>query len=166
MTIITDITKLIQPCEMTSVFEAEQIYEKLLDELKQNPNGAGLAAPQIGILKRVCLIKHKEPILLVNPKIIETYDIAEFYHEGCLSFPEKYITTKRFNEIVVVDDIHPNGFVSTGFEAVIIQHEIGHLNQETMFNYEIKIPPVNYPCWCNSGRKYKKCHQGKKITYV
>ena len=165
--IITDELKLNTPCENASIFEAPAIISKLWEELDKHPHGAGLAASQIGILKRVCIIKHhKTKIALVNPKIIETYDHMEFHNEGCLSYINQYIITNRYNEILVKDDINPNGFVSTGFEAVIIQHEIDHTLGITMIDRQIEIPLINEKCWCGSGKKYKKCHQGKRISYV
>lgn len=160
--IITDESKLRKKCENVSLFEAQEIIEKLIDELDKYPTGAGLAANQIDIYKQIAIVKSKELIVLVNPIIIEMSDLREFANEGCLSFPNQFITTKRYNEIFVKDDIHPAGIVCTGFEGVAIQHEINHLNSKTMFDYEIKIPKVNDVCWCGK-KKYKKCHRGKII---
>ena len=86
----------------------------------------------------------------------------EFHEEGCLSFPNSYVSTKRYNEIVVSDLINGK-IILIGFEAVIAQHEIGHLNGEVMFDYEIKIPKLNALCWCGNKKKYKDCHNKKVI---
>jgi peptide deformylase len=161
--IITDKSKLCRKCENVSLFESQGIIEKLIDELNEHPTGAGLAAIQIGIYKKVAIVRIKELIVLVNPIIIEMSDLREFEHEGCLSFPGQFITTKRYNEIFIKDDIHPFGIVCTGFEGVAVQHEIGHLDGETMFDYEIRIPKINDICWCGD-KKYKKCHRGSTIS--
>jgi peptide deformylase len=161
--IITDETKLRHECKNVSLIEAPAIIDKLSKELISHGGGVGLAANQIGIDAKVAIIKFKTQIALVNPTPINAYDLLEFHYEACLSFPSKNLTTKRYNEIFIRDDFHPAGMILIGFEAVIAQHEIGHLYGETMFDYEIKIPGMNEPCWCGSGKKYKKCHYEKEI---
>ena len=105
--IVTEINKLQTICEeVTSVEEGEEIGAKLLKELTETSNGIGLAAPQIGIQKSVCVINVKEPIVLVNPKIVETSDETLIFPEGCLSFPNKHVRTTRFVEITVEADNH------------------------------------------------------------
>ncbi len=162
--IIIDKNALRKPCKDVSLFEAQNIIEELENELRNSElPGVGLAANQIGIDAKVCIIKHKEPLNLANPIITQKYDLALFYDEGCLSFPNQRIITKRYNEVVIQDMFHPTGIICSGIEAVIAQHEIGHLFGELMYDYEIKIPGRNMPCWCESGRKFKKCCLGKKI---
>ena len=69
--IIKDINKLKEVCEpCKSVEEGEEIASKLLKELTKSKNGIGLAANQIGINKRVCVVNVKEPLYFINPKII------------------------------------------------------------------------------------------------
>ncbi len=68
--IIKDKNKLNTSCEIVSVKEGEDIAANLLQELRQSEGGIGLAANQIGINKRVCVINVKEPVVLVNPKIV------------------------------------------------------------------------------------------------
>lgn len=162
--IITDESKLKKECQDVSLFEAQSIILKLENELaNSNIKGIGLASNQIGIDAKVCIIRSNNKLNLVNPKIINKYDLMEFENEGCLSFAGQYILTKRYNEIVVKDSIHPAGIILTGIDAVITQHEINHLYGKTMFDFEIKRPQVNQKCWCNSGKKYKKCHIKKII---
>lgn len=159
--IITDKSKLSSTCKDVTLFEAQDIIIQLEEELKKHPTGIGLAAIQIGLKKKVCIIRVKDSINLINPIIIESFDLMEYHNEGCLSYPGKLITTSRFNEIFVKDVLHPNGFISTGFEAVVIAHEIDHLNSITMYDREIQIPTRrNEKCWCKSGKKYKLCHLG------
>ena len=69
--IINDINKLKEKCVRVSIEEGEEIGIKLLHELRNSKNGVGLAANQIGINKRVCVVNVKEPIVLINPKIVE-----------------------------------------------------------------------------------------------
>ena len=160
--IVTNRNELVSVCKEVSLFDAQEIINKLIQELLQSKTGVGLAANQIGIDARVCIIRFRDPINLVNPVIIESFDLMEFYNEGCLSFPDEFITTARFNEIFVKDSIRPSGMVLTGFEAVAVQHEIDHLNGITMHDHEIQIPGTNAKCWCGKS-KYKKCHKGMAI---
>ena len=162
--IVTDIDKLKIECQDASIMEAPGVLYKLENALRKSTTpGIGLAANQIGVNKKICIIRGKNKIDLVNPKIIKKYDLMEFDGEGCLSFPGISILTKRYNEIVVQDLLHPAGIVCVGLEAVVVQHEVSHLYGETMFDYGIKRPPVNKLCWCKSQIKYKKCHMGKVI---
>ena len=65
--------------------------------------GVGLAAPQIGLSLKICVIDivpdgKKEPYILINPKITAGKDMVEL-EEGCLSFPKIYEKVKRYNEV-------------------------------------------------------------------
>ena len=81
-----------------------------------------------------------------------------------MSFPDEWVTTKRYNEIVVKDLYMPAGMILVGIEAVVAQHEIGHLYGEIMYDYVVKEPEGrNDSCWCGSGKKYKKCCLEKEI---
>ena len=163
--IVTDITKLSIPCRSVSILEAEPIITALTEELGRYSNGVGLAANQIGVDARVMVAKIKGAVIaFVNPILVDAYDLREYYKEGCLSFPTRTVTTQRFNDVCVKDDLHSSGQVFMGQEAVIVQHEIDHLNGLTMFDREIKIPQSrNDLCWCGSGKKYKRCHEGVRI---
>jgi len=162
--IVTNREELQRECKDVSLFEAQEIAKKLVEQLEQSSTGVGLAANQIGIDAKVCIIKSKELIVLVNPIIIETFDRMLFRNEGCLSFPGEWVTTARYNEVFIKDLLHPAGIVSTGFEAVVIQHEVGHLYGEIMHDYIVEVPKGrNDRCWCGSGKKYKKCCLGKEI---
>ena len=69
--IIKDRKELAVKWSPVAVKEGEEIGVRLLHELRQSKNGIGLAANQIGIDKRVCVINVKEPLVLINPKIVE-----------------------------------------------------------------------------------------------
>lgn len=166
--IITDAEFLKRPCEDASLFEASNIIEQLDYELKHSSiSGIGLSAIQINVPKRIFILRiGNTSIDFVNPVITQKYDLMEFNGEGCLSFPNEWIVTQRYNEIVICDSLHPAGLILTGLEAVVAQHECGHTLGELMYQYQIKRPAVNEKCWCDpiNGKKYKKCHQGKVIS--
>jgi len=148
--IIEDKTKLEQKCSPVSVKEGEEIGVRLLHELRQSENGIGLAANQIGINKRVCVINVKEPLVLINPKIVEKSKEQFVFAEGCLSFPDSKIKTARHQDIVVEADNHKGRLyfsanskdINDAFECVCVQHEIDHLDGITMFDREFKQEPM------------------------
>ena len=165
--IIKDKTKLEEKCSPVSVKEGEEIGVRLLHELRQSDNGIGLAANQIGINKRVCVINVKEPLVLINPKIVEKSKEQFVFPEGCLSFPNDKIKTTRYESIVVQADNHKSKIsfsanskdINDAFECVCVQHEIDHLDGITMFDREFKSEPivkgVNAP---------KKIGRNEKVT--
>ena len=148
--IIKDKTKLETKCSPVSVKEGEEIGVRLLHELRESENGIGLAANQIGINKRVCVVNVKEPLVLINPKIVEHSKEQFIFPEGCLSFPDDKIKTSRHQDIVVDADNHYGKLsfssdskdIDDAFECVAVQHEIDHLNGITMFDREFKQKPL------------------------
>lgn len=109
-----------------------ELIEDMLDTLYKY-NGVGLAAPQVGILKRVVVIDTYEgdgPIILINPEIIKEKGEQEV-DEGCLSFPNQYAKIIRPKE-VTVKALDENGkeFTIKGKDllAQALSHEIDHLN--------------------------------------
>ena len=106
----------------------------LLDDMKEtmvDANGVGLAAPQVGILRRVVVIDLGEEIVeLVNPEIIETGGEQDGM-EGCLSVPEEYWLVKRPNFAKVrAQDRNGDWFELEGQELIArcICHECDHLD--------------------------------------
>ena len=107
---------------------------KLLDDMAETleqANGVGLAAPQIGILRRVVLVDTGEEILeLINPTLLETSG-EQIGAEGCLSVPGKYGLVKRPNYAKVrAQDRHGNWYEAEGEELIArcFCHELGHLD--------------------------------------
>ena len=111
-------------------------------------NGIGLAAPQVGILKRLVVIdcsdskNIKKPLKLINPEIIKlSKKICEF-EEGCLSLPSQYAKVKRPEEITLkyknIEGITLEKEFS-GIEATCIQHEIDHLNGKLFVDHVSKL---------------------------
>ena len=148
--IIKDKTKLKEKCSPVSIKEGEEIGVRLLHELRESENGIGLAANQIGINKRVCVVNVKEPLVLINPKIVEKSKEQFVFPEGCLSFPDSKIKTTRHQDIVVEADNHKGQLsfsanskdINDAFECVCVQHEIDHLDGITMFEREFKAEPL------------------------
>ena len=103
-------------------------------QLVKSLNGVGLAAPQVGILKQICVIdvtpECDHPIVLVNPEIIELSG-EQIGQEGCLSVPGKVGIVKRANyaKVKALDE-NMNEIIVEGEEllARALQHEIDHLS--------------------------------------
>ena len=162
--IVTEIKQLQTLCEeVSSVEEGYEIGAQLLKELTETKSGIGLAANQVGINKRVCVINVKEPIVLINPKIVEQSEETFVFPEGCLSFPNKHIRTTRFVDVVVEADNHEGQLsfsansedVNDAFECACVQHEIDHLDGITMFDREFKQVPIK--------REAKKIGRNEKV---
>ena len=107
---------------------------KLLDDMAEtmvDANGVGLAAPQVGILRRVVVVDTGEGILeLVNPTLIET-DGEQVGAEGCLSVPGKYGLVKRpYYAKVRAQDRNGEWFEAEGEELIgrCFCHELDHLD--------------------------------------
>ncbi len=109
-------------------------------------SGVGLAAPQIGVLKRVVIVDVGDGLIkLVNPVIVETVG-EQLDSEGCLSIPGRYGMVKR-PEIVVVQALNEHGefveITGTGLTARAFCHEIDHLEGILFID---KIVPEGEPC--------------------
>jgi peptide deformylase len=169
-----------------SVDEGLSIAKDLFNVLAKRKDGIGLAANQIGIDAAVAVVNVREPLILINPTIKEQWDEIEYY-EGCLSFPGKSVSTKRFKNVIVQTDQEESGWYFSGvesstegkgtwekenvkdqelrlLESVCVQHEIDHLNGVSCIDKAVdttirieKKPGRNEPCFCGSGKKYKKC---------
>lgn len=117
------------------VTEVTPRIQELIDDMFETlyeANGVGLAAPQVGILKRIVVIDvtGEDPILLINPKIIETSGEQEGY-EGCLSVPGKtgHVTRPNYVKAIAYDE-NMEAFEIEGTEllARAICHELDHLD--------------------------------------
>lgn len=117
----------------------KKIAKDLKDTMHSSPGSVGIAAPQIGILKRIICIdvsKHKKAnsnhglLLLINPEILAKGG-GVMVREGCMSIPDYTANIKRASW-VLIDALDLDGkqvvIESAGFEAVVFQHEIDHLN--------------------------------------
>ena len=152
--IITEVSKLQTLCEeVSSVKEGEEIGAQLLKELTETKSGIGLAANQVGINKRVCVINVKEPLVLVNPRIVEHSEDQFVFAEGCLSFPGKHVKTGRYTSVTVETDNYDGKLhftadsedMNNAFECACVQHEIDHLDGITMFERSVTPQPIRVP---------------------
>ena len=95
-------------------------------------NGVGLAAPQVGILKRIVVIDvdYENPYVLINPVIVER-DGEQTGDEGCLSLPGKVATVTRPNHVIckcLNEDMEEIEIEGEGLLARAICHELDHLD--------------------------------------
>ncbi len=118
----------------------KRVVEDLKDTLLAHPEGIGLAAPQIGLNLRTVVVrlggkydwdsKAGPPIVLANPEIVAQGDEQRDF-DGCLSFPGLYSETVRPHYLRVIgltEDGHPFDQIYQGFDAVLVHHEIDHLD--------------------------------------
>ena len=119
-------------CKPVTNFDGK--LHKLLDDMAETlkeANGVGLAAPQVGILRRVVIVDTGEEILeLVNPELLET-DGEQEGAEGCLSVPGKYGLVKRpYYAKVRAQDRNGDWFEAQGEELIArcFCHELDHLD--------------------------------------
>ena len=125
--------------------EIKTLIQDLKDTLEaaDNPKGAGLAAPQIGVTKRVCVVRRfisdpKDPTIekikeyvLVNPVIVSKSKETAVWWEACMSIDDTFGRVERADKIKV-EGQDENGekikINTSGFFARVIQHEIDHLD--------------------------------------
>ena len=154
-------------CKEVSVEEGHQISTILFKVLTERKDGIGLAANQIGIDAAVAVVNVREPIILINPKIIETWNKIPYY-EGCLSYPKKGVQTERYKNIIIkTEQVESNWYFSGEenpsdgkgswedsqrkkedaevrlLESICVQHEIDHLNGITCLDRQVIKTIVN-----------------------
>lgn len=118
--------------EVTEITPRVRMLVEDMIETLHDAEGAGLAAPQVGVLKRICLVE-TEPdklYILINPKIVAYYGEQEDA-EGCLSIPGKWGLVKRPMGVTVSAtdlDGNPVTYTGTGLTARAFCHEIDHLD--------------------------------------
>jgi len=120
--------------------ELRAAAQDLLDTMDAGPpRTVGIAAPQIGVLSRIAVVdtsrNPKHPgghglLVLVNPRLVAQSG-EQLFREGCLSLPDYTANIRRFQSVTVEALGLDGGTLSVdaeGFEAVVLQHEIDHLN--------------------------------------
>ena len=119
---------------------AAKLMADMLETMYEAP-GVGLAAPQVGVLKRIIVVDaaregaEPQPLKMANPEIIWSSPETKLHEEGCLSLPEEYEPVERPDKIKVryVDENNELRTVEAdGLLAVVIQHEMDHL-EGTLF---------------------------------
>ena len=113
-----------------------------------NSNGIGLAAVQVGILRRVLVIdvshkdEKKKPLSFINPIIKKVSDETSIYEEGCLSIPDTFIEIER-PKICEVEYIDLDGKIQNlkcdGLLSTCLQHEINHLDGKLIIDHLSKL---------------------------
>jgi peptide deformylase len=121
--------------------EVQQLAERMVDVMER-AHGVGLAAPQLGILRRILVYRasdEDEPKVLINPELVERSDETEVGTEGCLSLlgGELQVAVARHLRVRVSGrDVSGDAvdLDAEGFEARVIQHEIDHLDGILIFD--------------------------------
>ena len=136
-------------CEPLEKVDADtkKLLDDMLETMYEAP-GIGLAAVQVGILKRLVVIdiskaeEEKKPIFLINPKIIHQSKKTSVYEEGCLSLPGQFAEIERPAECTL-KYIDYNGkekeLKAEGLLATCVQHEVDHLNGILFIDYLSKL---------------------------
>ena len=150
-----------------TVEEGLKIAKILLETLNERQDGVGLAANQVGIDAAVAVVNVREPIILINPKIIQAWGEIPYY-EGCLSFKGKAVNTKRYENVIVTSAQQEGKMYFSGaenpsdgkgsweetkkrnedrdirlLESVCVQHEIDHLNGMTIMDRQMVTTITN-----------------------
>lgn len=136
--------RLKKPCEPIAAVTAEisALAADMLETMYDAP-GIGLAAPQIGVMKRLIVMDcikdgPPEPMALLNPQVLWSSEDLGSYEEGCLSIPDQYAEVKRPSSVKVgwMDlDGNPQERLFDGLWATCVQHEIDHLNGKLFIDY-------------------------------
>jgi peptide deformylase len=126
--------------------EVKHLMDDMLETMYAAP-GIGLAAVQVGLLKRIIVIdiskeEKKNPLFLINPKIIFRSKKMSIYEEGCLSIPGHFAEIERPAECHI-DYIDYNGkkkfLKANGILSTCIQHEVDHLDGKLFIDYLSKL---------------------------
>jgi len=123
--------------------DLRRLAQDMLETMYDAP-GIGLAAPQVGVTKRLIVMECMKapdtprPLILFNPEITWTSDDLNTYEEGCLSIPEQYADVQRPDKATVrwLDETGaPQEETFEGLWATCVQHEIDHLNGKLFIDY-------------------------------
>ena len=138
--------KISDPVEKIGINEKKLISD--LFETMYESKGIGLAAVQVGILKRILVIdvsnkdEKREPLSFINPIIKKVSDETSIYEEGCLSIPDTFIEIER-PKICEVEFIDINGKIKNlkcdGLLSTCLQHEINHLDGKLIIDHLSKL---------------------------
>lgn len=110
--------------------------------------GVGLAAPQIGVSRRLIVLdvsetdEDKQPYVMINPRIVKRSDAPNVHEEGCLSIPDVRVEIERPAEVVVAyldRDGKPQELAASALLATCIQHEIDHLDGRLLIDYMSRL---------------------------
>tara|TARA_B100001115_G_scaffold174201_1_gene158986 strand:+ start:1846 stop:2370 length:525 start_codon:yes stop_codon:yes gene_type:complete len=135
-----------EPIEKIGINEKKLIKD--LFETMYKSNGIGLAAVQVGILKRILVLdvatkkEKKKPMSFINPVIKKLSNETSVYEEGCLSIPDTFIEIERpkICEVEFIDiDGEKKNMKCDGLLSTCIQHEINHLDGKLIIDNLSKL---------------------------
>jgi len=167
--IVEDLSVLRKKSEpVASVEEATGLISRLIDVLKEKPNGIGLAAIQIGVAKSIAVLRvgtdekgDSRYINLINPELEEKSDDIIFLSEGCLSMPNYFQDTNRYRQITIKNNVidgdkfreerqvfhYPKGnddnfSKDDPVTCIAIQHELDHFDGKLITDNIVKRQPI------------------------
>jgi peptide deformylase len=120
-----------------------RLADDMLETMYAAP-GIGLAAPQVGVSRRLIVLdvakegEDKRPLVMINPRIVSLGDERRVYEEGCLSIPEVKVEIERPATLVVRYVDRAGAEIETaadGLLATAIQHEIDHLDGRLIIDF-------------------------------
>ena len=122
--------------------EIRKLAEDMLETMYDAP-GVGLAAPQVGVTKRILVMDcikdgPPEPMVLINPELVWASEEASTYEEGCLSIPDQYANVDRPASVTIRwTDLEgaPQEQLFEGLWATCVQHEMDHLNGKLFIDF-------------------------------
>ncbi len=125
--------------EPVTVFDDElEDFVKVLFSSMRVHDGVGLAAPQVGVLKKIAVVEYEgKSYVLINPKVVDQKGLQEG-EEGCLSFPGIYAHVTRPQWVKIEsNDVHGGTvtFEGEGYTARAFLHEMDHLNGKLFIDY-------------------------------
>jgi len=137
--------KLTEPCEEVVLHGPH--LARLIQDLEDTmyaKGGMGLAAPQLGVLKKIAIVDtvweesgKRNPVVLINPQITRSEGEISM-REGCLSIPRihEYVTRAQKIKVVALDaNLNKVEFEAEDLLAVSIQHEVEHLNEKLILDH-------------------------------
>jgi peptide deformylase len=143
--------------------ELLELVEKMKKAASQDEDGVALAAPQIGVNKRIFVIDADRgyakntkwrPVVFINPEIISVSNKQELKHEGCLSVRGVYGDTWRATSLKVSafdEDGNKFNLTADGLTAHIVQHEYDHIDGILFIDHAINL--VDDPDWQDHWKK-------------
>lgn len=123
--------------------DLRRLVDDMLETMYDAP-GIGLAAPQVGVSRRLIVLDvsekdgEKAPLVMINPEILQLGDEKRIYEEGCLSIPDVKVEIERPSALTVrfVDrEGKPQQLSADGLLATAIQHEIDHLDGRLIIDF-------------------------------
>ncbi len=162
------------------VAQVDREIQKFIDDLFEtmyDAPGVGLAAPQVGILKRILVIdvgrlegetRHSDPKVIINP-VIKSHEGKIIWEEGCLSLPQLIVPVERSQKVVVEGlnrDGKPITYLGEDLLAVAFQHEIDHLNGILLVDRLSRLKRDLYKKKLEKNEEVEDVERGKGPAYM